>query len=104
MEAFLNSMNIPKHIQRLLELAGVTCVADIVDINEEFLREVEQQVRTGSFQFQVDLTSKENRLKYFGVDYSQLDQFSFRLMERTKLLKLSEAARKKLDADDMSRK
>lgn len=104
MEAFLTSLHIPRYNQRLLELAGVVGVSDLIDIDEDFLQSIEQQVRIGAFQFQVDFTSKQNRMEYFGIDYAQLDQFSFRLMDRTKLLKVSEAAKKKLAADMVPRR
>lgn len=72
-------------------------VSGLIDIDEEFLQAIEQQVRIEAIQFQVDFTSKQNRMEYFGIDYAQLDQFSLRLMDRTKLLKVSERILKQRD-------
>lgn len=71
MERFLDDQNIPKYNQLLLGLAGVKSLSDLEEISEEFLDDIQKQVRVDGFQSEVDfssLSARPNRLKYFGVD------------------------------------
>lgn len=97
MEKFLNDQNSPRYNQLLLGLAGVKCLADLEEIDDAFLDDVQNQVRVDGFRSEVDFSlpgSRQNRLNYFGVDLINREQFSFRLLERKKLLKSPEALKK----------
>lgn len=101
MEKFFESQNIPKHIGNLLELCGVSCIADIAELCEDDLNDFEQLVRQDLLKNQVDLTTPKSRIKYFGIDLLDIAEFSFRPFDRKKLLKLPLAAKSKLEADGM---
>lgn len=105
MDELLRTNGIPQYLQGLLGLMGVYSISDLTEINEEFLVSIETSVRQGAFDAQVDFKSKQNRIKYFGSDYAQLAEFSFRPLDRKKLLRLPELARAKLDSiEDTSNK
>lgn len=90
MENLLAEHNIPSYLASLLSLAGVFNSADLGEVNDELLNLIEAKIRAGSFADQVDFKSKQNRLKYFGSDYSDLTSFSFRALDRMKLTRLAE--------------
>lgn len=93
---FLTENFIPSHVQCLLELVGVNFLVDVVEINEPFINNVETQIKEGKMLNLVDFSSKANRIKYFGLDVPDVKSFEFRLLDRIKLLKISEAANGKL--------
>lgn len=95
--SFLKTQKIPDHVSHLLELAGASYLEDLLCINEDFLEAIEQQIRQDGFKAQVDFSSKQNRLKYFGIDMFDVSSFSFRLMDRAKLLRLPTAVQSELD-------
>lgn len=97
MEKFLESQNIPEHNRKLLKLAGVCSMADLVDLTEKDLVDIEQMVRKGGFKDQVNFKSSRMRVQYFGANLISTKDFSFRLFERKKLLKLPAAARLKVE-------
>lgn len=96
MEDFLTSVNIPKYMQCLLKLAGVNSIADLVEVDEDFVKEIEKQVREGGFSSQADFSSRPDQLKYLGGEYKNTESYTFRLMDRKKLLAVSESAKQKL--------
>lgn len=96
MEDFLSSKNIPKYVQCLLKLSGVNSIADLVDIDAEFVDEIEKTVRDGGFSNQIDFTLRPAQLKYLGGEYANIQEYKFRLMDRKKLLTISESAKNKL--------
>lgn len=98
MDEFLDSQRIPKHLQEILKLAGVFCVVDILEVDEELIDDIEHQVREGGFKSQVNLESRQAKMKYFGVDSINLENFTLRPLDRKKLLKLPAAAKLKLDS------
>lgn len=81
MDKFLLQNNIPKYLEELLSLAGVFIIADLVEIDEDFLKGIEEDVRQQRYNDQVDFSSKQNRVKYFGSDYSNLELFSLRSLD-----------------------
>lgn len=96
MEDFLTSINIPKYMQNLLKLAGVISISDLVEVDESFINEIEKQVRDGEFSNQADFSLRQNQLKYFGGEYTNTEHYKFRLMDRKKLLTVSESAKQKI--------
>lgn len=88
--------NVPKHLQELLGLAGVFTVEDLLEVDGDFLLSIEEDVRNSRYNDQVDLDSKKNRIRYFGTEMSNLEVFSFRPLERKKLMKLAELAKEEL--------
>lgn len=100
MEKFLTEQNLPSHLQHLLKLAGVSCIEDLEDVNEEFVEDFEKKIRGGDISGLVDFGSRSNRIKYFGLDIADLEQFRFRMLDKKKLLKLSVAAELKRSMDD----
>lgn len=93
---FLTENFIPPHVQCLLELVGVNFLVDVVEVNEPFINNVEKQIKDGKLQNLVDFSSKANRMKYFGLDVPDVKSFEIRMLDRMKLLKISEAAKEKL--------
>lgn len=89
MEDFFKANSTPEHIKNILKLAGVTGLADFEEINEEFVSEIEEQVRKSGFKSIVDLTSRQKQILYLGIEVVDIGQFSFRLLDRKKLLALS---------------
>lgn len=96
MEEFLDSISIPKYIQNHLGIAGMNSIEDLTELTDEFIQEIEEMVRDGKFSNEIDLTSRQNRIKYLGSDYSNLEAFSFRPFDRIKLRRVSDQAKAKL--------
>lgn len=46
-------------MQNLLKLAGVVSITDLVEVDEDFIDEVEKQVRQGDFSNQADFSLRE---------------------------------------------
>lgn len=93
----MDFQRIPKHLQETIKLAGIFCMADLLELDEELIDDIEHQVREGGFESQVNLGSRQAKMKYFGVDSINLESFTFRPLDRKKLLKLPTAAKLKLD-------
>lgn len=93
----LTQQNIPVHVQNLLELVGVCCLSDLLEINEDFIKNVEDQIKGGKVINLIDLSLKSNRMKYFGLDLYDVKSFEFRILDKMKLLKISAAAEVKLN-------
>lgn len=104
MEAFLKSQNVPDYISNLLDLAGISTVKDLLEIDKDVLVDIEAKVQQEGFKDQVDFESRQNRIKYFGINLASQKDFAFRLFDRKKLLKLPAAARTKYSADVVSYK
>lgn len=96
-KSLLVAQHIPPHVQNLLELVGVFYLADLMDIDEAFIKNVEEQIRAGSVLNQINFESKANRIKYFGIDHNDVGSFEFRILDRMKLLRLAAAAEEKLN-------
>lgn len=90
--SFLADQLLPEYACLLLELYGITTIAELVMINDEVIRDIEQNVRVGSFGGHVDFGSRTARIKYLGFDVSDVKQFSFRPLVKRKLLSISAAA------------
>lgn len=96
-KSLLVAEHIPPHVQNLLELVGVFFLHDLTEIDEAFLKNVEEQIRAGSVLNQINFASKINRIKYFGIDHHDVSSFHFRILDRIKLLRLPAAADEKLN-------
>lgn len=64
MEKFYEENNIPSYLGELLRLMGVVSLADLLEIDGDFIDDIEKQVRDGNFNSQVDFESTQNKLKY----------------------------------------
>lgn len=95
-KALLTAQHIPPHVQNLLELVGVFYLADLMEIDVAFIKNVEEQIQSGSVLNQVNFESKANRMKYFGIDHNDVSSFNFRILDRMKLLRLAAAAEDKM--------
>ncbi len=93
---FLTKHFIPQHVQCLLELVGVNFLVDLSVINESFITSVQEQIKAGKLSNLVDFSSKANKIKYFGLDVSDVNSFEFRMLDKIKLLKISEAVEEEL--------
>lgn len=97
MDTFYKDHNIPAYLCELLSLMGVVSLRDLLEIDEDFVDDIETQVRAGNFASQVDFSSRQNRMKYFGIDLPSTDTFRLRPLDRKKLLNMSELARSALN-------
>lgn len=96
MDEFCDEHNVPKHLQEFLGLSGFYNVLDLTELTAKFVKEIEEMVRQRQFDNQVDFRLRENRMRYLGFDYTHLESFSFRLLDRMKLLRLSGLAKAKI--------
>lgn len=67
-----------------------------MEVDEAFVTEMEMQIREGGFSFQADFSSRADQLRYLGGEYKSTENYTFRLMDRKKLLAVSENTKKKL--------
>lgn len=94
MEEFLNENLIPRHVALLLELHGVTFIQDLYEFGEEDVKAIEESVRGGSIG-SVDFNVNSNCAKFLGSENVDYKIYSFRHLDRKKLLLLSSAAKTK---------
>lgn len=73
--------------------AGIDNITDLEEFTEEFLDDIENRVRTDGFKAFVDFDSKAVREAYFGMNLGSYKEFTFRPLDRTKLLRLGNAAK-----------
>lgn len=98
LKEFFTENYIPEHCQNLLKLYGIGSVQDLEAFVEEDIDSLEKCVRDGYFQGEVDFTSKATRISHFGADVVDVKNFRMRPLDRKKLLMLSAAAVKALEA------
>lgn len=102
METFLQQHDFPSHLVELLKLMGVCSIRDLLEVDPDFIADIEVQVRAGNFDSQVDFKtpgkqSLENRLKYFGINLICTETFQLRVLDRKKLLGVSKLAQEEID-------
>lgn len=72
---FLKGLLLPEYAILLLELYGVGQIQDLKEFGEDDIETIE-----------------EIRIKYLGIDFSDLADFSFRILDKKKLRTISAAA------------
>lgn len=82
---------VPEYAINLLHLHGVAHVQDLENFGDEDIEHIEKCVRDGSFGKMVDFSSREIRMKYLGIDFLDLTEFSFRFLDMKKLKSIGPA-------------
>lgn len=100
-KSFLESEGLPEHVCLLLHLYGVVTMKDLLDFGEADIQEIEDLIKEGTIGGQIDLASKANRKKYLDGELCEFSTFSFRRMDRKKLLKLADSAKISLEQKQM---
>lgn len=97
----LDSADLPGHVISLLHLYGIASIKDLVDFGETEIQEIQALIRGGTFGGQTDFTQKSNRKKFLDGELCDYSSFSFRPVDRKKLLKLAEIAKPAVDRKDV---
>lgn len=92
---FLQENLIPSHVSLLLEFYGVAFMQDLNEFGKDDVKAIEDFVRSGLISSETNLNQESDRLKFLGSEQADFKRFSFRPLERSKLLKLSNAAKSK---------
>lgn len=100
LDAFYSSMFIPNHLRNMLLLYGISMVEHLKSFDKAAVTALAEEIRagtlTGTF---VDMTSKQEQMKYFGANVVNLSGFRFRPHELILLESLSSGAEKSIEAE-----
>lgn len=95
-------MEVSDYVVLLLSLYGVRTLKDLRDFDDDDRDEIVRSVRSGSM-CGVEFRLKNVKLKYLGGEYSNVEMFDFKALDKKKLSRMKESAEQALELEKLAK-